>query len=743
MLHALHSLVAFALAGNPMGTFEPARIPFEALKPGASSKHLEMLANAIATTGIVQITDVPGYAAGRKAVLTSASACDDWSQVHTFDDHTTRRTIATHTIPGPGGMQEMKITKDTKACEEFKALSGPFRQGVDVSVRLFGERLSDLLGVHTETPMLATRAGFPFETFAHVVDGGEHLGHFHAYTKETTAASTVAEVPSAAATNDEGETLQMHTDQGLFIAFTPALVAGANGNVPAANSKDDSNFLVRLADGSIRSVAFDADSLVFMMGHGVEQVIRPKLIRDGLAPSSPSSAFMPRPTPHALTVAPPRDDPSARRIWYGRMVLPPHDAAMAGTDVTYGEMRAAMNAKVKSGTTSSSSSPAVALGCSSGGGPAADTSLLELHRRVLSEPATCAEGTGLNCWHRCMPLADGDGSGTNDALNCTGRGLQLQCVNSRDQITTGGHGDYFPSCTNTVQVETPYPQLDQSKRTATCDDAGAFLAATDEMVAEGGYLASANLTALCGAVRFGPGQSPGTPCLKGRLMWKVVGKAVHAKMVVNGAFGWLAVGLRNPGGAHNGMNGGRIVMALPGSPVSYSAATGLDLSSGPTVNEYIINEVGGSAFRFWKTPYAQPSVTAASFEVADCHTAMAFSTSAISGWALNVTGTDELIWALNDADTFVGYHSSDHRGLLTANWADGLLGAPTHSHAAEGTVPFGGVAGIAIGAATLGLALGALATMLACQRAARAPEAPTSAKTVEVQMDPLAATNAA
>ena len=51
-----------------------------------------------------------------------------------------------------------------------------------------------------------------------------------------------------------------------------------------------------------------------------------------------------------------------------------------------------------------------------------------------------------------MPLADGDGSGTNDALNCTGKGLQLQCVNSRDQISSGGHGDYFPSCTNTMQA---------------------------------------------------------------------------------------------------------------------------------------------------------------------------------------------------------------------------------------------------------------------------------------------------
>ena len=729
-------LLALAIAA-PTATFEPVRVPWSALAPDASSEHSDILAKAISMTGIIQVTGIPGYASGRKSVLEMASACDDWAQIHTFDDRTTRRTIATHTIPGPGGAQEIKITKDTKACEEFKVLSKPFRESIDSAVRRFGERLSGLL--HTETPMLATRAGFPFETFAHVVDNGEHLEHFHAYTKEerlegedtSTGKGSVAAV--AAAANDDGTTLPMHTDQGLFIAFTPALVVRRDGAVARG---DDSTFLVRLSDGTVESVSFDADSLVFMIGHGVEQIVRPKLLPGGL---------MPRATPHAVTVIAPRDDPSAQRAWYGRMVLPPHDAAVAGAGVTYGEMRATMNAEVKSPASSSSSSsspPAVALGCSSGVGAAADSGLAELHRRVLSEPASCAEGTGLMCWHRCMPLADGDGSGTNDALNCTGKGLQLQCVNSRDQITSGGHGDYFPSCTNTMQAETPYPKIDQSKRTAACDDDGAFLASTDAMITEGGYLASANLSAMCGAVAFGPAKTPGTPCLKGRLMWKLVGKTVHAKVAVNGAFGWLAIGLRNPGGAHNGMNGGRVVLALPGSPISYTASTGLDLSSGPSVNEYVINEVGGSAFRFWKTPYAQPSVTAASFEAADCHTSMAFSTSAISGWSLNVTGSDELIWGMNDADAFVGYHGSDHRGILTANWADGLQGAPAHSHSMV-NVSAGGVAGIAVGAAAVGVAMGVLATIAACAASNKAKKPTADVEGVEIKMEAQAATNAA
>ena len=139
------------------------------------------------------------------------------------------------------------------------------------------------------------RAGFPFETFAHVVDNGEHLEHFHAYTKEErlegedTRPGTGSVAAVAAAANDDGTTLPMHTDQGLFIAFTPALVVRRDGAVARG---DDSTFLVRLSDGTVESVSFDADSLVFMIGHGVEQVVRPKLLPGGL---------MPRATPHAVT----------------------------------------------------------------------------------------------------------------------------------------------------------------------------------------------------------------------------------------------------------------------------------------------------------------------------------------------------------------------------------------------------------------------------------------------------------
>jgi len=189
--------------------------------------------------------------------------------------------------------------------------------------------------------------------------------------------------------------------------------------------------------------------------------------------------------------------------------------------------------------------------------------------------------------------------------------------------------------------------------------------------------------------------------------------------------------LANPGGNHNGMNGARIVMALPGSPHTYSPAIGLDvLPTSGTVDEYIINEVGGSAFRFWQAPYAQPSLVDASLEVADCTTSMSFATATIAGWPLNVTGENHFLWGLNEADYFVGYHSRDNRGLITIDLGDAsatgsgqvetdedaaasedLLPEPTpSSDSSSKGLSDGAVAGIAVALFVCGIGIGIIAT---------------------------------
>ena len=123
---------------------------------------------------------------------------------------------------------------------------------------------------------------------------------------------------------------------------------------------------------------------------------------------------------------------------------------------------------------------------------------------------------------------------------------------------------------------------------------------------------------------------------------------MHAQVVANGQFGWLAFGHENPGGGHSGMDGGHIVMALPGT--DFDEATGLDLSGGPNVAEYVINEHGGAAFRHWKTPFSPSALQASAVEADDCFTTLTFSSDKIAGKPLAPSPPGEETYVLKEAN---------------------------------------------------------------------------------------------
>jgi hypothetical protein len=150
------------------------------------------------------------------------------------------------------------------------------------------------------SPLLSTAAGHPFDSFADVVEAGEHLEHIHAYVRG----------PSPPAT-ETALTLELHTDQGLFIAFTPALLLGSHA--ADHHHHQPADFLIQLADGSVARAAFDDDALVFMMGEGAETLVGATRYAK-LAERS----FTPRATPHALRV--PAQAITTSRLWYGRSV---------------------------------------------------------------------------------------------------------------------------------------------------------------------------------------------------------------------------------------------------------------------------------------------------------------------------------------------------------------------------------------------------------------------------------------
>ena len=175
--------------------------------------------------------------------------------------------------------------------------------------------------------------GYTFDTLQDVVENGEHLEHFHAYQLPGTQNTRKQEGPT---------TIDWHTDQGLFIVFTPGLMVTA-GEEDSTTSLSG-GFIIQHEDGSQTSVEFnDEDELVIMLGDGVNQIINPRRTnshQDALSKNTPLSVL--RATPHALSI-PATSTEKQVRVWYGRMVLPPSSALHPQHPTkTFGQVREAI-----------------------------------------------------------------------------------------------------------------------------------------------------------------------------------------------------------------------------------------------------------------------------------------------------------------------------------------------------------------------------------------------------------------
>ena len=165
---------------------------------------------------------------------------------------------------------------------------------------------------------------------------------------------------------------------------------------------------------------------------------------------------------------------------------------------------------------------------------------------------------------------------------------------------------------------------------------------------------------------------PSKPGPDTNLFWSIVEnedgtKKLKARLTFNDVFGWLSIGFANEfDTVHNGMNGGKILLMKPGG--NYSPVTGLDISVGANVGAYVIDDKS-SAFRHWVDTESVAEGT--DHEHTDCFTALTFESDSIKGQAFNLTGTDDMIWAGNSDDYYVGYHSRNSRARMTINWMTG------------------------------------------------------------------------
>ena len=165
---------------------------------------------------------------------------------------------------------------------------------------------------------------------------------------------------------------------------------------------------------------------------------------------------------------------------------------------------------------------------------------------------------------------------------------------------------------------------------------------------------------------------PTKPGPDANLSWSIIEdedgkKKLKARLTFNDVFGWLALGFANEfDTVHNGMNGGTILLALPGG--EYSPVTGLDLNAGPSVGTYVIDGKD-SAFRHWID--TELVAEGANHEHTDCFTALTFESDGIGDKAFNLEGSDQIMWAGNSKDYYVGYHSPFSRARLTIDWVTG------------------------------------------------------------------------
>ncbi|CAK0900291.1 unnamed protein product [Prorocentrum cordatum] len=350
---------------------------------------------------------------------------------------------------------------------------------------------------------------------------------------------------------------------------------------------------------------------------------------------------------------------------YGLMQLPPpHLLAQSvldpatGKKLTFGDIRARGGSGV---------------GCSAlaqwSEGPGLDRPLAP---RLLE--GQCGNGS-LSCWHRCMEISLA--GVTEEDCSARGDGYSIQCVDQFDQIYVSGHGDFNPTCSNATETVTPRPPVvqptsgealtDQEWQSLTEPGSGANSDFSHKVQLD----QQAGNTVLLWSLENDTSESGAAFLL-------------HAKMIHRGTVGWMALGLENIGGNHNGMNGGSVVMA------QYDPEQAEPLS----VGEYRIHPTL-TAFRHWKTPLesSEPenaSLASSDFSIENGASVLEFRTSHVYKRALNLSkpidddstsdvygfpsqphSVNRLIWALTqnayctaDFGGYCAYHSSPDNNFL-------------------------------------------------------------------------------
>jgi len=355
-------------------------------------------------------------------------------------------------------------------------------------VDVFSSWLASVLDPAGAIKLLKTRGGSFYGSLADIVKHGDRLEHFRSYHVRESGSGS-------------GQTIDFHVDQGLFLAFVPAILVDGGSALRADISTG--TFTLRSAAGVESEVEFAEDHLIIMAGDGFNQYINNRY------PGPPVYA-----PSHAFSV--PTQASGLHRVWFGLMQLPPADAVAVEGGPSFGSLRQRIIEAATQGRSSADS--AVALGCSG-----------TLRAREL-QSVQCAENQ-IYCWHVCTNY-----TASASPQVCASKHMGFNCTDQFDQIyrPEDGHGDYVPSCTNSTKYVTPRPPVEQPDKTCK------------------GFQAAVEDADYCKVLTLVQGQT--------YVLWKVVGDQVLVKMVHNKRVGWMGFGTANASGGLNGMHGAYVVM---------------------------------------------------------------------------------------------------------------------------------------------------------------------------------------
>ena len=328
---AFVSAFVFVSAASRHGALLASAYPSSSISPNRI--HYDVLANADdgdryhTTTplldalrkgnGIVSITDLPNDFRDVKLRLMShlhdcITSIDDASggsggvgiPAEYYRDGTLRKSLVTSTRPN-GGARSIEVLEEfvngrsssssSSSCARFRDRLPSFRSTVDGVTRQFATKLSDemegstLLGT-TSRPLLRNSdpAGEDYVNIDQIVNGGVHLEHFHSYQKNTKVGGAEYDSNGNDDIEEDGyedgdeekeKTIEFHTDQGFFIAFTPGMIVSTTTTTGSTARQQEglplSNgfYIQDTTNGERMHLVFtDEDELVFMMGDGVNQL---------------------------------------------------------------------------------------------------------------------------------------------------------------------------------------------------------------------------------------------------------------------------------------------------------------------------------------------------------------------------------------------------------------------------------------------------------------------------------------